>query len=510
MLSEALALAQEGIRIRAQTLFYDDVEETLEASGGVEIQGADFSLTAEHVRFSIPTLEVFVDTPFTASFGGARISGDALYFSFSRHEGWIEDANLTYLLEGRGELFFRGTRLSYTQGTWKGHDIRCSGCRREPPLVSLRAQEVTITPQGKVTIEGLALYVREQKILEIPWYTRIIGQGGGGFLPVLGFSRRTGWFTGFRYEYAPNQETLFLLRYTLATRGGKELKTDFLFEQDTLTGQAFWDTDFAGNERLGGSLLFRKGNATFCVLATRNENHGSLTLSRMPQVIASFDHPLGAHATLSGTLGYGYFATGELSGPRFDARLTLSYTGCDGGAELFGWGTYFADTPLFRVGGEVFLEKAFSPELRTRLSWDFVAGDPSPFPFDPQPRSWLSLEVLLGDEDASFLRVRGRYDLQAGDFDDWTIGFGVGNKDFTLGAEGVYSQDTGTLDRTRYFLRKTIEDCVNVEVSFAEPEGNLFVAVNFLGFDKPRRAKSLFEEEEPFDPLRFGRDLSTP
>lgn len=451
-----------------------------------------------------------MDTPFSASFGEAKIEGEALYFSFTRREGWVERAKLSYVLRGRGELFFRGRRLSYLQGTWKGNDILCTGCRKDPPLVSLRAKEVTVFPEGKVIVEGLTFYVRNWKVFEIPWYTRTLGQGGGNLLPALGFSRQTGWYTGFRYEYALTPDTLFLARYILTTQKGQELKTDLVFASTNFKGQVFWDTRFLGDDTLGVAAKLQSDTISFLFLSTHNERIDSHTLSRSPQLVASFTEHLAENTELSGQLSYGYFATEELSGPRYDARLLLSFTKENFGAKAFGWVTTFEEECLNRIGVEVFWEKDLSPSFWTRLSWRFVESDSSPFFFDPQPESLLSFEFLWGEEEASFLHLRGRYDLRAQDFRDWTVGIGLGNENFSFGVEGVYSWSEKSLTEQRYFLRKKIEDCISVEVSFLEPEESFFVAVNLLGFDKPRRAESLFDEEAPFDPLDFTRDLSTP
>lgn len=451
-----------------------------------------------------------MDTPFTARFQDAQVAGESLYFSFARREGWMEKAELSYLLKGQGELFFRGKRLLYLQGTWKGSDLLCTGCRREPPLLSLRAQEVTVLPEGKITIKGLALYVRNQKILEIPWYTKVIGQGGGNLFPTLGFSRSRGWSTGFRYEYAPTPDVLFLARYTLTTNAGQELKTDFVFTDGGLRGQAFWDTRFAGNDAFGMAASFTKGATSLLFLATRNEPANTDLLSRSPQVIASFKEHLTEEMTFAGQLGYGYFATEHLAGPRYDARLLLSFAKNNLKATAFGWTTVFQEEHFEWVGAEVSWEKDLSPNFWARLSWRFVEGDTSPFSFDPQPESLVSFEFLWGEEDAGFLRVRGRYDLKAQHFRDWTVGIGLGSEALSFGVEGVYSWNERSFTERRYFLRKRIEDCVDVEASFLEPEGSLFIAVNVLGFDQPRRTKSLFDEEKPFDPLGFERDLRTP
>lgn len=422
----------------------------------------------------------------------------------------MEKARLSYLLRGQGELFFRGKRFSYSRGTWKGSDILCTGCRRELPLFSLRAKEVIVSPEGKVTIEGLSLYVRNRKILEIPWYTRVLGQGGGNLLPALGFSRPKGWYTGFRYEYTLAPDTLFLVRYTLTTQAGQELKTDFTFAHEGFRGQVFWDTRFSGDDAFGVAASLTKGATSLLVLATQRERVNSHTLSRSPQLVASLKEHLSSHVTLEGQLSYGYFATEDLAGPRYDARLTLSFEGDALKAKIFGWATVFQEKSFERAGVEVYWEKDLSPDLWTRFSLRLVEGDASPFSFDPQPESLASFEFLWGKEEASFLRVRGRYDLRAQGFRDWIVGIGLGGETLSLGVEGVYSWSVGSFTEQRYFLRKRIEDCADVEVSLFEPEGSFFVAVNLAGFDRPRRAESLFDEKEPFDPLSFERDLSTP
>lgn len=504
-------MAQEHIRIKADVLFYDEVEEIIEASGRIQLSWKDFTLSTDHVRFLIPTLEVLADTPFEAFFGAQKVRGEMLYYSFTRQEGWVENATLSYLLRGKGELLFRGRHLLYEQGIWQGKDILCTGCKREPPLVSLRAKEVKIFPKGKIIIEGLALYIREKKIFEIPWYTRTLEKERGFLLPKLGFSRTKGWYAGLRYEYTLSPEVLFLARYTVGSRGGNELKSDLVFEEQRFRGQIFWDTRFSGKDTWGIAASLTSGDFSILLLNIYNEEVNTHRLSRSPQFIASWDKSLSEHLSLSGKLSYGYFATETSADTRTDTRLALSFEGTTLDATVFGWGTIFGNgESLTRIGGEVSWEKNLSPNFWTRFAWRFVKGECSPFFFDPAPESMASLEFLLGNEEQSFLRVRGRYDLLENAWEDWTFGIGIGNEKMALGIEGVYSSSEQSWQEKRYFLRHRIEDCVDVEVSFWDPEGSFFLALNFVGFDEPYRAESLFKEDEPFDPLSFKREMDTP
>jgi hypothetical protein len=503
--------AEEGITLRASLLVYDDEQERLEASGRVTLSFRDFFLSTEHVLFVIPTLEVFVDAPFEARLGGYTVRGESLYYSFEKSEGWVESATMAYLLRGKGELLFRGKRLSYAQGTWQGEEILCTGCKREPPFVSLRAREVTVFPEGKVTLQGLSLYIRDKKIVELPFVTRTLQRGGSSLLPELGFSRGKGWYTGVRYEYPLSSSVFFLGRYTVTSRKGSELKMDLEAEGGSLKGRIFWDVYSGEEDTWGGLLSVNREDFSLLFLDTHNERVDDHLLSRSPQIVASLGEEVSPRVFLSGKLSYGYFIAEDYADTRWDARVKLSFNGEGFGAEAFLWGTSMErGGDALRIGGKVFWEKELSPYFWTRLEWRFVEGQDSPFFFDLSSESLGSLEFRLGDEEGSFLRLRGRYDFLREDWSDLTVGIGVGSKTMSLGMEGIYSFPQKIWGEKRYFLRRRIEDCVDFEVSLFEPEGDFFVALNFLGFDEPRRAESLFEEEEPFDPLSFERETKTP
>ncbi len=503
--------AEEGITLRASLLLYDDEQGRLEASGGVTLSFQDFSLFTEHALFVIPTLEVFVDAPFEAHFGEYTVRGEALYYSFEKSEGWVESATLAYLLRGKGELLFRGKRLSYARGAWQGDEILCTGCKREPPFVSLRAKEVTVFPEGKVTLQGLSLYIRDKKIVELPFVTRTLQRDGSSLLPELGFSRAKGWYTGVRYEYPLSSSVFFLGRYTVTSYKGSEFKMDLEAEGGSFKGRAFWDVYSGGKNTWGGLLSVTQENFSLLFLDTHNERVDNRLLSRSPQIVASLEEKVSPRVFLSGKLSYGYFIAEDYADARWDARVKLSFNGEGFGAEAFLWGTSMEKGgDALRIGGKVFWEKEFSPHFWTRLEWRFVEGQYSPFFFDLSSESLGSLEFRLGDEEGSFLRLRGRYDFLKEDWSDLTVGIGVGSETMSFGVEGVYSFPQKNWGEKRYFLRRRIEDCVDFEVSLFEPEGDFFVALNFLGFDEPRRAESLFEEKELFDPLSFERKTEMP
>jgi len=116
------------------------------------------------------------------------------------------------------------------------------------------------------------------------------------------------------------------------------------------------------------------------------------------------------------------------------------------------------------------------------------------------------LDSCWGDYEESFLRLQGDYNLNEGNWEELTAGIGLGNEDFSLGVEGVYSFELGEWKEERYFVRKRIEDCITLEASWYEPEGSLFLSLNLSGLDTEKKAEGLFDEEEEFNPFELKRD----
>ena len=82
---------------------------------------------------------------------------------------------------------------------------------------------------------------------------------------------------------------------------------------------------------------------------------------------------------------------------------------------------------------------------------------------------------------------------------------GLGSEDFSLGVEGVYSFELLEWKEEKYFLRKKIEDCVAVEVSWWEPEGSLFLSLNLSGLDTGKKTEGLFDQKKEFSPFELDR-----
>jgi hypothetical protein len=140
----------------------------------------------------------------------------------------VKEAALIYEVGEKGKLYFRGNKIDYLKGKWKGDNLSLTGCEKEPPLYSLRAKEVVIFPQDRIVLEGLSFYFKDKKILELPLYSRILGKGGAVFSPALEYSRKKGWYLSGYYDYLFTENLLLKSKLTVSSLQGIELSIDLV------------------------------------------------------------------------------------------------------------------------------------------------------------------------------------------------------------------------------------------------------------------------------------------
>ncbi|MEN3185129.1 MAG: hypothetical protein ABDK94_03325 [Atribacterota bacterium] len=494
--------AEDGIRIRAENILYGEKEGKIEAWGKVMVSWQEISVQTERALFFLPELELVVPVPVEASLGANRVRGSAFYYSFKRKEGWVKEAELFYKLGEQGELLFRGQKIQYAQGKWRGEHVLLTGCHRAPPLYSIRVKEVVVLPQERLVMEGLDLYIRNQKILEIPRYSVSLQGGGGGFSPDFGYERDKGYYLWGRYEYPFGDHCLFLAQAELATRQGFSWGVDFLFTVFPWEARIFGDFYRDKDDTMGGYVRFRSGVFSFWGIVVRNEHvevdGTTVTFSRFPQYVLSLEEKREEGFSWEAHWSSGCFQEKDLTLWREDLYLGAQWQSDSWGAQAFFWHTAFeSGESIPRLGGSVWWEKEISPTLDLKLSYRFLDTEQSPFSFDPKKENLVALELIWGNEKESFLHARGEYNLEDAQWEKMTLGLGLGNEEFSVGAEGIYSFQDEAWTGKRYFVRKKIEDCVEVEASFWEPEQSFFLSLNLSGLDAgKKKSKTLFEEGE--------------
>lgn len=111
------------------------------------------------------------------------------------------------------------------------------------------------------------------------------------------------------------------------------------------------------------------------------------------------------------------------------------------------------------------------------------------------------MELVYGNLDQTYLRLRGEYDLNIGGLGDIIAGIGLGSKEFSVGMETIYSFPDQNWEERRYYIRKQLEECIDIEASYWESDQTFFVSVNLAGLDQKKHIESLFDEQEEYDLL---------
>ncbi|MEI6157296.1 MAG: DUF3769 domain-containing protein, partial [Atribacterota bacterium] len=430
------------VRINAENLVYDDDKGEVSASVHVNLAWGNISIVTEELRYLINTSEIFVPGTVQATFGKYRVTGEKMYYNFSTRNGWFQSAELVYEMGDGEKLFFRGKKMEISKEKWQGSDILMTGCPHDPPLYSIRAREVVIYPQDRVLINGLSLYIKDKKVLQLPAYSRLLKGDGTSFTPQIGYQREKGLFIEGNYEYLFSSNFFFQATLYYATLQKIHLSTDFVMEYPYLEARLFIDFWQDESSTIGGYVHYEKDNFSLWALGTENERFNDHIFSRSPQFIISYQSNNEKEGFFVETvLSAGNFSNDTHTTWREDVYFSTGYEKKDFGGKLFYHSINNASlNDATAWGGKVWAEKDFSPQLNVGISYEYVqVNGETYFFFDPQNTNALTLNLLYGNPDETFLRLRSNYDLSSGNFTDFTTGIGVGSNQLSVGMEGIYS-----------------------------------------------------------------------
>jgi len=499
--------AKEGIRINADTLLYDDVGSQVQAMGNVRLSWRDISFATDQLIFLFDTSEAFIPGFIQARFGDYQISAEKMYYNFQTQKGWFESAELVYELNEGGKLYFRGSKIEYQKGKWTGSDLLVTGCPYSPPLYSIRAQEVLIYPQDRVLISGLGLYIKEKRILQIPAYSRLLNNQGASFVPSLGYQRKKGLFIEGNYEYLFSENLLFQANLYYSTLQSSRLSSDITLQYPYLEARIFIDLWQNEKSTIGGYAHYQKNGLSLWLLGIENEHFNDQIISRLPQFIASYRTESENGFFLETNLSTGKFIQGDVNTWRDDVYLGAGLDQKNYGGKIFYQSINLPildDATIW--GGKIWAEKEFSANFSAGIFYKYtqVSGE-TYFFFDPKSTNLLGLDLVYGDLDQTHFRVRGEYDLNIGGLDDITAGIGLGSKEFSVGMETIYSFPEQSWEERRYYIRKQLEECVDIEASYWESDQTFFLSVNLAGLDQKKHIESLFDEPEEYDLFNLNR-----
>lgn len=505
--------AQEGITLRAQEIIYNDQEEKIEAQGNVSVQWGEANITTEQVVYYLSTSQMVINSPFFASFSANTLTGNFLFFDFRFQQGWVKQAELAYEMDDQGVLYFRGEKIDYLQGKWEGKSLLVSSCPCDPPFYSVRAQEVTIFPDQKVVIEGLSFFIRDRKVIELPTYARILGGEGRGstFIPTLGYREKQGFYLKGYYESLLTTNLLFQAELLWSSNQNAILGLDLSRSWNNWEARIFWDIWQKEKNSWGAYLGFKEEKWSFYVVDWINQRIGEEgeLVSRSPQFILNYRGEIEENWGWGIDLSSGFFEQDDRADWKNDLRGTVFWEEVPWEASFsLHRGVCLREDDFWAFSGEIGWADQISSQLRLAVSYQFTHLEGAPFfSFDPQEESLIALDLLWGKDEASFLRLKADYDFFKQDWDTITAGLALGNEEINAGMEAKYSFFDSEWLEKRYFLRRTIDDCVKVEASWWEEEQSFFLGVELKGLDFKAISESLFtEEEEEFDLFTVERE----
>jgi hypothetical protein len=502
--------AQEGIHIEAGEITYDEVNQVIEARGGVKLTWQDLALSTYRLLYFFSDHTLLVPEPLEVVLGKNRAKAKRFFFDFQKNAGWIEDAELFYVVDAQRKLYFRGSKIRYQEGKWWGKDLLLTGSQKEPPAYSFRADEITVYPNERIEMRGVGFFINEHRLLYLPALSKDLRRKGSSFLPQIGHQREKGFFIGGNYElfFAEKWRLLFEAEY--ASRAGFLGSGNLFWENGPWTGSLFYDFRQQDEDSFGGYVFYEGNRFRGGVISYFNQPLDDARdgfLSRPLQMVARFNGE--EERTSWGLdLSYGFFEEKPVSDSRFDVRGTLEWNNENVGVSLLAHYTSFGFYPdRFLWGGKVHFLEEVNPDFSYGATYTFLSDNvASPFSFDTEREHSLSLEFALGKEEESRLRIRGTYDFSQGCFDEAIFGLTLGSEDFAVGFEEQYSFVNNEALERRYFIRKKISDAILVEASYLSEEQTFYLDATLIGFDAPPKDRSLFVEEEPFDLFEVGRD----
>jgi len=500
--------AKEGIRINAETLLYDDEKGEVQATGNVNLSWNDITFHTYQLTFLFNTSEAFAPGAIQARFGNYQINAEKMYYNFQTRSGWFESAELVYEMGEGGKLYFRGTKIEYQKGKWKGSDLLLTGCPRTPPLYSIRAEEVVIYPQDRVLISGLGFYIKDKRIIQIPAYSRLLNKAGASFVPTIGYQRKKGLYIEGSYEYLFSENFFFQANLYYSTLQKSRLSSDFVIQYPYLEARAFIDLWQHEKNTLGGYVHYQKNGLSLWMLGIENERfNNDEVISRLPQFIASYRTESKNGFFFETDLSTGKFTQGDISSWRNDAYVNLGVEKENYGGEVFYHTINLTSlNDAVAWGGKVWAQKEFSSNFSASIAYQYtqVNGE-TYFFFDPKDTSLFTFDFTYGDLDQTYIRLRSEYDLNTGGFDDIITGIGLGTKELSVGMESIYSIPDQSWEERRYYIRKQLEECIDVEASYWESDQTFFLSVNLAGLDQKKHIQSLFDDEEEFDLFELNR-----
>ncbi len=185
--------------VDADQVVYDDIAQTIEATGHVELVYQDVTIRADFVRAALAERRfearghvVIVDS------AGREMRGDVL--TYSAREQVAELAPAETVVNG---VYIRSDRMRATPGLIVAGESTLTTCNPADPQYHVTASSIEVIPGDRAVVYGATLWVGRHGIFSLPALTislRTRKETAGSF-PSVGYTNTDGLYAAYRYAF---------------------------------------------------------------------------------------------------------------------------------------------------------------------------------------------------------------------------------------------------------------------------------------------------------------------
>jgi LPS-assembly protein len=179
-------------RMTADTIIYDQKENTYTASGNVVIQKDDKTLSAETVRYDNTSMEASATGNVVIKVNEDRLGGDRVDINLKTGTGAIENG---LIFIEKKNFYIQGDKIEKTgRSTYFIHKGSFTTCDGDSPDWRVTGQNLEMTLEGYGTLKHATLWARDIPVIYTPYlvFPVKIRRQSGLLPPQLEYSDRNG------------------------------------------------------------------------------------------------------------------------------------------------------------------------------------------------------------------------------------------------------------------------------------------------------------------------------
>lgn len=227
--AEPLKTAEEGIRIKADAMDHDQVNDLITATGTVVMQWQDTTLTADTASYDSSSKSIQASGHVVITRAGDTIKCDSIRIDLESGRGELVQGNIFIV---QNNMHITGTAISRTgENDYSARISTYTTCDDETPSWKFAADKLDMTLDEYGTARHVVFYIKDVPVLYVPYAVfPIKRERQSGFLfPRFGWSGNKGARADIFYYWAisPSQEATIDL--DIQTRRGVGTGLDYRY-----------------------------------------------------------------------------------------------------------------------------------------------------------------------------------------------------------------------------------------------------------------------------------------